>query len=308
MTDTDLIIETEQLTKRFGPVTAVSDLDIEVPAGSVYGFLGPNGAGKSTTIDMLVDLVHPTSGAARLFGLDTRSSPVEIRRRTGVLLEGFTPYPTLSGREHVSLAASTKDAAVDPATVLERVDLHEAMDRRAGGYSRGMTRRLGLAMALVGEPDLLVLDEPTAGLDPHGVVVLRRIIREENERGATVFFSSHVLSQVEAVCDRAGILSDGRLVAEDDVQELRETVGGETVLRARIRTDGPMSAVRDRVDDVDGVQEVHLEDGELVAVCESEAVIARVLSAIDQSGATVPSFETDGRSLERVFESYTDEV
>ncbi|WP_254863956.1 ABC transporter ATP-binding protein [Halovivax gelatinilyticus] len=308
MTNTSPAIETESLTKQFGTVTAVEGLDMVVPAGSVYGFLGPNGAGKSTTIDILVDLVHPTSGSGRVLGYDTQSSPVEIRRRTGVLLDRFTPFATLTAREHVAFAASTKEVEIDPEAVLERVGLLDAIDQKAGDYSRGMSQRLGLAMALIGEPDLLILDEPTAGLDPNGVPMLRQVVREENARGATVFFSSHVLSQVEVVCDRIAIIDNGRLVVEDDVQKLRDAVDGEIVLRARVRIDGDPSAVRDQIDGIDGVRDVSLENGDLVVVCESESVSARVLSTVDRLGATVDSFETDGRSLERVFNAYTDEV
>ncbi|OYR85921.1 copper ABC transporter ATP-binding protein, partial [Halorubrum ezzemoulense] len=205
-------------------VIAVSDLNLAVERGEVYGFLGPNGAGKSTTIDMLLNYSYPTEGTVEIFGQDIRTDPDVIDRRVGVLPEGYGLYDRLSGRRNLEFAIDWQDASDDPADLLARVGL-DADDaaRPVGDYSKGMTQRLALAMALVDDPDLLVLDEPSSGLDPNGIRRLRDIIREEASDGTTVFFSSHVLSQVEAVCDRVGILDDGELVAVDTVAGLRET-------------------------------------------------------------------------------------
>ncbi|MEY7850307.1 ABC transporter ATP-binding protein [Natrarchaeobius sp. A-rgal3] len=299
----DIAIQTRDLTKRFGSVTALENLSLEIPAGCIYGFLGPNGAGKSTTIDILLDLVRPSAGTATVLGYDTQDSPVAVRERTGVLLDGFTPYAKLTGRQHVALAADAKDVDAEPTAVLERVELTDAMDRAAGGYSKGMTQRLGLAMALVGEPDLLILDEPSTGLDPHGVALMRDLIREENDRGATVCFSSHILDQVEAVCDRVGILDDGRLIADDDVATLHEAVGDDTVVR--IRTAEPPTGVRDRITSIDAVSGVRIDGDELVVRCADDAATARVIAALERTDLAIESIETGGRSLERVFAAYT---
>ena len=216
-------IEAVGLTKRFGGVTAVSDLDLVVEPGEVFGFLGPNGAGKSTTIDALLGYVRPTSGTATVLGMDVGESAHLIRSRTGVLPDGYGLYGRLTGREHLAFVSRSKGTAGREDHLLDRVGLADAADRRTGGYSRGMCQRLAIAMALVDDPDLLVLDEPTSGLDPNGVRLLRAIVQEENERGATVFFSSHALDQVEAVCDRVAIVDDGRLVAVDTVDGLRQS-------------------------------------------------------------------------------------
>ena len=198
-------INVQDVTKQFGGLTALQDLDLAVEDGEIYGFLGPNGAGKSTTIDVVLDYVRPTAGSARVFGHDAREETLAIRDRVGVLPDGYDVVGRMTGREHVDFVVDSKGADDDPDEILERVGIAGAADRVAADYSKGMAQRLVLGMALVGEPDLLILDEPTTGLDPNGARRMREIVREENERGATVFFSSHILEQVEAVCDRVEI-------------------------------------------------------------------------------------------------------
>ncbi|MGQ3330498.1 ABC transporter ATP-binding protein [Halorubrum sp. FL23] len=297
-------VVTDGFTKRFGSVTAVEGLEMTVPAESVYGLLGPNGAGKSTIIDALVGLIHATEGTVRILGMDVRTSPVEIRRRTGILPDGFTPYERLTGREHLDAAARANGVTVDTDEALARVGLADAADRIAGGYSQGMRQRLGLAMALVGAPDLIVLDEPAAGLDPHGIDLLRRIVREEHARGATIILSTHQLAQVEAVCDTVGIIDDGRLVAEDSVESLRRTVGTEATLRVRLT--GSIDRARDLLGELDGVTGVN-EDGDVLIVrCEAEQGTAGVIAALERSDVGVESYEKSLPGLEQVFEAYTD--
>jgi len=220
------VIETEGLTKRFGQdVLAVNSLDLTVEAGEVFGFLGENGAGKSTTIDMLLDYVRPTSGTAHVLGYDAQEETKEIHQRIGILPDGYGLYDRLSGRKHVEVMRDSKDATDDPAEILDLVGLDpEDADRAVGGYSKGMAQRLVLGMALVGDPDLLILDEPSTGLDPAGARQMRDIVREEANRGATVFFSSHVLHEVERLCDRVGLVKDGRLVLVDTVRALADSL------------------------------------------------------------------------------------
>lgn len=221
----EFAIETSGLSKRYGETVAVTDLDLVVQSDEIYGFLGPNGAGKSTTIGLLVDYLRPTGGTARVLGRDPQADVIAVHQRIGILPERFSVYDDLTGRRHLKFIIDTKGTADDPATMLERVGLAEASEQQAGTYSQGMAQRLALAMALVGEPELLVLDEPFTGLDPHGVRTVRQIVHEENQRGAAVFFSSHVLGQVELVCDRIGILHNGRLIAEGTLDELRAEAG-----------------------------------------------------------------------------------
>jgi ABC-2 type transport system ATP-binding protein len=223
-------------------VEALSGLNLTVAQGEVVGFLGPNGAGKTTTIHVLLGFIGPTSGSARVFGEDVGKSIA--RERIGYLPEHPETYKFLTGRELLRMAGRlfhmtrhTLKQRVEE--VLDMVDLKSAAGRRIGTYSRGMMQRIGLAQALINDPDLVILDEPTGGLDPIGRMDVREIIAKLRERGKTVFFSSHELSEVEMVCDHIAILSDGRLVAEGAVSDLVGTEKNleryflETIQKAR---------------------------------------------------------------------------
>ena len=296
-------IELEGVTKQFGGVTALSGVDLTVDEGEIFGFLGPNGAGKSTTINVLLDLVRPDAGSARVLSYDAREESVAIRDRTGVLPEGFAVYDRLTAREHVAFAVDSKEVDDEPGALLEQVGLGDAVDRKAGGFSTGMKQRLALAMALAGDPDLLILDEPSSGLDPNGAREFREIIREERDRGATVFFSSHLLGQVEAVCDRVGILREGEVVAVDSIEGLREAVGGESTLVVEA-DDLPGGAV-DEVVAVEGVSDAAVDGTELRVSCTDEAKTA-VLAALEEAGVAVSDFSTEETSLESLFTHYTE--
>jgi ABC-2 type transport system ATP-binding protein len=217
-------IEVQSLTKRYGSLHAVRDLELTVERGEVFGFLGPNGAGKSTTIDILLDFIRRTEGEVSVLGYDPEENPRAVRERIGVLPEAGGFYRRDTARDHLRFAIEMKRADDDPDALLERVGLSDAADRPVGGFSKGMRQRLGVAIALVGTPGLIILDEPLGGLDPSGARRLREIVCAERDRGAAVFFSSHIMDQVEAICDRVGILHDGELVAVDTVPALREAV------------------------------------------------------------------------------------
>ncbi|OLZ42525.1 copper ABC transporter ATP-binding protein [Natrinema saccharevitans] len=297
-------ITVDELTKRFGQTLALEDLSFEVREGEVFGFLGPNGAGKSTTINVILDFARPTAGEVSVLDMDAQHNSREIRRRTGVLPEGVELYDRLTARQHLEFAIESKDADDDPEALLERVGLVDAIDRKAGGYSKGMAQRLMLAMALVGEPDLLILDEPSTGLDPNGAREMREIVREERDRGATVFFSSHIMEQVEAVCDRVGILRDGEMVAVDSVEGLRDSVEGGTTLRVTVDRidDDALQAVRSLPDVSDATVERREPPTVVVTVDGSKTA---VLSALEDRGIEITDFETTEASLEDVFQSYT---
>jgi len=298
-------IELHGVTKRYGDVTALRDLDLAVEDGEIYGFLGPNGAGKSTTIDILLDFVRPTSGSATVLGMDAQADSQAIRRRIGVLPEGFHVYERLTARQHLNFAIESKGASDDPEALLERVGIPDAADRKAGGFSKGMQQRLALAIALVGEPELLILDEPSTGLDPNGAREMRSIITEEADRGATVFFSSHILEQVEAVCDRVGILKAGELVAEDSIEALRSAADTGTTLTVTL--DAVTDAAVDAARDVPGVSEVSV-DGDRLVVRGDSAAKTDVLDAVEATGADVRDFSTEQASLDDVFAAFTEEV
>ncbi|QFU82114.1 ABC transporter ATP-binding protein [Natronorubrum aibiense] len=303
-------IELHSVTKRyerpglFGgrSVTALHDLDLTVRSGEIFGFLGPNGAGKSTTIDILLDYAAPTEGMVRVLGQNISSESTAIRDRIGVLPDGYGPISERTGREHVQFAIEAKDADDDPDDLLERVGMRGPDAYPVEQYSKGMAQRLMLAMALVGEPELLILDEPSTGLDPNGARTMRRIVREENARGATVFFSSHIMEQVEAVCDRVAILDGGELVAVDTIDALRESVGTTATVTVDLSS-VPTSAV-DHVRSLEGVSGVKT-NGTTVAVACENAAKASVVAAFHDSAADVLDVTTSETSLEELFESYT---
>ncbi|WP_440766375.1 ATP-binding cassette domain-containing protein [Natronorubrum sp. DTA7] len=297
-------ITVDSLTKSYGQELALQDLSFQVEEGEVFGFLGPNGAGKSTTINVILDFIRPTDGRVEVLGMNAQAHSREIRSRTGVLPEGVETYDRLTARQHLEFAINSKETDDDPRDLLERVGLVDAIDKKAGGYSKGMSQRLMLAMALVGEPDLLILDEPSTGLDPNGAREMREIVREENARGATVFFSSHIMEQVEAVCDRVGILRDGEMVAVDTVEGLRDSVEGGTSLRVtvdRIDEDA-LQAVRSLPDVSDAVVEGESPPTLVVQVSGSKTA---VLTELEDHGIEVQDFTTREASLEDVFQSYT---
>ncbi|ELZ09921.1 ABC transporter [Halovivax asiaticus JCM 14624] len=301
-------IAIDGVSKRFGDVVAVDDLSLTVESGEVFGFLGPNGAGKSTTINMVLDFITPTAGEISVLGMDAQTESKAVRKRIGVLPEGYHTYDRLTGRQHLEFALESKGANDDPDALLDRVGLDpEDADRKAGGYSKGMAQRLLLAMALVGEPDLLILDEPTTGLDPNGAREMRELVREEADRGATVFFSSHILGQVEAVCDRVGIVRDGHLVAEDTIEGLRDSVSGGETLRIELDrvTDDAVAAAQA----VDGVTNAERDAASTTQtlVVSTTGSKTDVLSALEGAGRTVEDFSTEEASLEEVFRSYTTE-
>ncbi|MFB6194218.1 MAG: ABC transporter ATP-binding protein [Halobaculum sp.] len=295
-------IETDGLTKRFGDVVAVDDVSLTVERGEAFGFLGPNGAGKSTTISMLLGFLEPTAGGAQVLGEDAVAASTAVRERLGLLPEGYDVYENLTGREHVQSAIRSKAADDDPDAILDRVGLTPEDARRpAGDYSKGMQQRLFLGVALVGSPDLLVLDEPASGLDPNGVTLLREIVREEVERGATVFFSSHDLDEVERVCDRVGIMQDGQLVATNSVENLRAELGVGSVVAATVeRVPGTLPD-----ETVAGVTETHVDGRTVEATCVRPETKIDALSALD-ARTTVTDVTIREPSLETIFERYTD--
>ncbi|PSP28419.1 ABC transporter ATP-binding protein [Halobacteriales archaeon QH_2_65_14] len=302
---TEPAIETTGLTKRFGgDVLAVDGLDMTVERGEVYGFLGPNGAGKSTTINMLLDFIHPTEGSARVLGYDTREESLEIRKRVGVLPEGAELYPRLSGREHVEFVGDVKDVDVDPEAMLDRMGLApEDQTRNVDGYSKGMQQRLALGMALAGDPELLILDEPSSGLDPNGMAEMREIILDEAGDGTTVFFSSHLLEQVEAVCNRVAILHQGRLVAEDTIEGLRDVSGVNPVVELQC-AEPPEDDLG--IGSLDGVLSVETDGRWLEVTCRDPADKITAIRRAD-GPAELTDVVAEETSLEALFESYTGE-
>jgi ABC-2 type transport system ATP-binding protein len=286
------VVLADSLSKRFGPITAVQDLSFALQAGTVTGFLGPNGAGKTTTLRMLLGLAVPTSGRALVF--DKRYAELERpTHRIGAVLEATDFHPGRSGRNHLrslSQAAGIPDSRVDE--VLRLVELDGAAKRRVKGYSLGMRQRLGLASALLGDPDLLVLDEPANGLDPEGVRWLRDFLRSYAASGRTVLVSSHVLAEVAQTVDHVLIVAKGRLVIESPLAELTSRVGGS------VRVRSPQSSVLEQALRHEGLEVSATADGALLV---SGAPIERVGEIAASAAVVLHELVATGASLEEIF-------
>ena len=289
----DTVIETKGLTKRYGTgVLAVVDLDLDIRRGEVYGFLGPNGAGKTTTLRMLVGLIRPTSGTARVLASDPGRP--SCLARVGCLVDGPTFYPYLSGRDNLRVVArfcGVPSSRVD--TALDEVGLLARGRDRFGTYSLGMRQRLGVAAALMKEPELLVLDEPTSGLDPQGMVEMRELIRGLARGHRTVMLSSHLLAEVEQICSRVGVIQAGRLVAEGTLEQLR---GGAGLL---IRAE-PFEQARMVLTDYLGAAAVSENDGTFLLATDPLRA-SEINRKLVQAGVAVSELRPRERSLEEVF-------
>ncbi|MBI2762781.1 MAG: ABC transporter ATP-binding protein [Chloroflexi bacterium] len=285
------IIETSSLTKSYGPHRGIVEVNLEVHEGEIFGFLGPNGAGKTTMIRVLLDLIRPTSGSARVFGLDSVADPVAIRRRTGYLPGEFNLYDRLTGAETIEYFANLR-GGVDRAyqrQLAESLDLDTS--RRFREYSKGNKQKVGLIVALQHRPDLLILDEPTSGLDPLVQQTFNKLLFEARAEGRTIFLSSHIISEVERVCGRAAIIRDGRLVRVDSVAGLRDLAAHEVELRFP----GPVPTAA--FEAMDGVSNVEAEGDTLrLLVTGPIAPVVRAASAYD-----LTDFVSREPSLEEVF-------
>ena len=293
------VIETRDLTKRYGNrVVAVDGLEMRVRRGEVYGFLGPNGAGKTTTLRMLLGLVRPSSGTALV--LDAQPGSPEALARTGALIETPTFYPFLSGRDNLRVLArhaGVPESRIEP--VLEEVELAARGRGRFQTYSLGMKQRLGIAAALIKEPELLVLDEPTNGMDPAGMAEMRTFIRSLGHGKRTVLLSSHLMAEVEQTCDRVGVISRGRLVGEGTVDELR---GRERLwLRAE-----PLEQAEQIVRALRGIEDVARSDGGLSVAVDSTAA-PTIARALVEAGVDLGELRPERASLEKVFLELTEE-
>ncbi len=295
-----LAIETRGLARRFGDVRAVDGIDLEVPTGSVFGFLGPNGSGKTTTIRLLLGLLRPSAGAVRLLG-DPVVRGASVVARVGALVERPAFYPFLSARDNLALFGATagrdpRELEVRIPDLLARVGLAEAAGRGVGGFSTGMRQRLGLALAMLGEPELLVLDEPTNGLDPAGVVEVRALLTSLASQGVTIFLSTHVLTEVEQLCDRVAVLQRGRIVAQQATAEL---LGGGRGYRLRFDDAPTLERARALLVEEGLVATANPDDGlDVLAPADAGSRIARILA----TGGVYPSELSPARStLEAAF-------
>ena len=297
------VIETKALCKQYGPHTAVDHVELHVPQGCVYGFIGPNGAGKSTTMKMLLGLIHPTAGRVRLLGQElTEKSRLPLLRQTGSLIESPAGYLHLTAQENLEIVADLKGVPhKDIGRVLDIVHLTQDRNRRVGQYSLGMKQRLGIAMALLGSPKLLILDEPTNGLDPAGIQEMRALIRNmPAATGATVLISSHLLGEMEQMVEQVGIIDHGHILFEGPLTELQRHSRGNVTLRL---LDPAKAAPILRANGLT----THSDSYVVTLPPLQDALLADLVQKLAACGAGVVELTPHTKTLEEIFLSLTSE-
>ena len=303
-------IRARALTKKYGGFTAVDSLDLTIQHGEVFGLLGPNGAGKTTTILMLLGLSEPTSGTARVLDFDPARDPIAVKRRVGYMPDNVGFYGGLSGRANLRYTARLnridKHVAEERIeSLIERVGLTDAGDKRVDTYSRGMRQRLGLADVLVKDPSIIILDEPTTAIDPAGVEEVLALVRDLAREGAAVLLASHLLHQVQQVCDRVGIFVSGRLVASGTTDKLAAEAGAGPVV-IELSAPGSRDAVRKAAASVTGVQSVEDDprDPDLIVVSAAHDVRADLATALVGAGTPPLHLRRRGDELDEIYRRY----
>jgi len=294
-------LEVRGLVKRYGELVAVAGVDLTVHAGDVYGYLGPNGAGKTTSLRMMLGLIRPDEGSVRLFGRDPQESVSALEGVAG-FVEAPTFYPYMSGRRNLELLAAFDGDGAEGRIeeALEAVELSHRAGDRVGGYSHGMRQRLGIAAALLRNPRLLLLDEPATGLDPGGMRDMRLLVKRLAAQGITIVLSSHLLAEVEEVCNRVAIVQRGRIVYEGQIAELKRAAGMTYRLST---TDDQRALAVCRAQP--GIEEVRVREGQITFVAEDRAV-AELSQALVEAGALILALAPQGATLEELFFSLTE--
>ena len=305
------VIETKGLTKRYGEFVAVEGLDLSVRQGEVFGLLGPNGSGKTTTILMLLGLTEPTSGSVRVLGLDPSRQPLSVKARVGYMAEQIGFYDELSGRENLAYIArldglSWREARLRSDDLFQRLGLSEVADHAVGTYSHGMRQRLGVADVLIKQPELIIMDEPTSGLDPERAREFLELIRSLKAQGISILLSSHLLYQVQAVCDRVGLFKRGHMVLEGSVHELARSVLG-SAYRVYLQADGPAAALGEALRAVPGVANVKSNGNRYELEAESD-LRAEAADAAVKAGGRLLALDVQAPSLDDIYTRYFQEA
>lgn len=304
----DGIVSTVDLTKTYGQITAVDHLNLTINSGEIFGLLGPNGAGKTTTILMLMGLTEPTSGSLRVGGYDPMRDVLDVKGIVGYMPDNIGFYDDLTGLENLKYTARLnhipeKEAKARIQKLLTKVGLAESADRRVKEYSRGMRQRLGIADVLLKEPKIIILDEPTLGLDPEGARELLDMIRDMGRKqGKTVIISSHLLNQMQAVCDRVGIFVKGRLIAEGKIKDLAAgQSGSDNIIEVRAE---PVEQLADAVKSVAGVMETELEGDMLLVKGSGENLAPRIVAELAARNMAVYHLKIRGQNLDDIYRQY----
>lgn len=294
-------IKIKNLTKKYDDFKAVDDLSLNVESGIVYGFLGPNGAGKSTTILSMLGLITPTEGDIEILDMSIFSEPVKIKEKVGFLPEDGSVYGELSAWQNLKFLANfyEGDSRVDDERIeelLELVNLDDVMDKKTKGFSKGMKQRLLLAQTLLNDPEVLILDEPTSGLDPEGSSMVKRVIKEEKARGKTIFFSSHILSEVEEVCDEIGILVEGEIKAEGSLDDIKNKFMDLRGYEIRIETKNALPEL-----DFDEISEIKRLADNKVVIHSHKDIRNQISDFLYDNDMIVRNLEINEPSLEEIF-------
>jgi ABC-2 type transport system ATP-binding protein len=300
MSDSDsAVIETKDLSKRFKEVQAVSRLNMKVRKGEIFGFLGPNGAGKTTTIKMIMGLTHPTDGEVKILGEKVSPDTFAIRENIGYLPERVSFYDNLTPVQTMNFFCELKRCDKSQVNqLISEVGLDDAKNRKMGTFSKGMTQLVGVAQAMIGSPSIFILDEPMGGLDARWVKVVREKIMMLNEKGATIIFSSHILSEVQNLCDRVAIIDKGSLIAEDTITNLSQHLHMKPMLEISVPDlDGKVPQF---LLDIDGVDDVSVKGDTLYVICDSQLRLT-VIEKLKENGMEITDFKTKEPSLEDAF-------
>mgnify|MGYP005818770041 CR=1 FL=1 len=306
----DTIIRTKGLTKRYGTITAVDHLDLSVARGEVFGLLGPNGAGKTTTTLMLLGLTEPTSGSAHIDCYDCTREPAKVKSLVGYLPDSIGFYPNLTGRENLcftgALNGLDRDECLRRADqLLNRVGMTYAADRKTGGYSRGMKQRLGIADVLMKDPAVIILDEPTLGIDPEGIRELIALIRELSvQDGRTVLISSHQLYQVQQICDRVGIFVAGELIACGPIEALGKQLQNEGLYILDLQVEGGDAQLHDLLRAIEGVSTISQDADGLIHVESDRDIRHEVSTLLFQEGYPLLQFRQRGGDLDEIYRKF----
>lgn len=302
------MIRTQNLLKKYNEFKAVDNLSLEVKEGEIYGFLGPNGAGKTTTILMLLGILKPTQGEVYLFGQNITKDFLSIKKKMGVVSEKQYLYKEMTAGEYLNFFADlygVKNRKKKIDQLLEAVNLLEVRNRKLGAFSRGMQQKLGFARALLHDPQLLLLDEPVSGLDPTGIKQIRDLIEQQNKKGRTIFISSHLLSEVERLCGKVGIINKGRLLAEDTMDNLRKRL--TDVVELEIELTKAKKEIIDTLAAFDFIKGLKREKNLLtIKVKADKDYRAQISEAISQQGGVVLGIKKKEMSLEEAFITITE--
>lgn len=294
--EVEYIVQTENLSKRFGKEQAVAGLDLKIRKGEIYGFLGPNGAGKTTTIRMLLGLMKPTSGKIKIFQKDVTKERIEILSKIGSLVENPSYYPHLTAYENLEALRKILDvpkSRIDE--VLAIVRLTEAANKKVKGFSLGMKQRLGIAASLLHNPELLILDEPTNGLDPSGIIEIRNLIKRlPSEYGMTIVISSHLLSEIDQMATTVGIVSKGKMIFQDSIEVMRMQAQPKVLFKVNNSEQAWRSLVKNGI-------KAECKEGQIVLDECSDEKVAQIVQILVQEGFSVYRVEEEKQSLEDIF-------